>query len=176
MARLFTGREVIDDWSPLDGVPAPEFIPPQWTGPHVQVRLADAWRILSKMPWRSPYPRTFGRWWPSYRVEWHDLLAMLGAGELEAMQREANRTRILPSAKEISQMEQAIGWPMEYLREDRHVLIVNVCARVTSFDGDLEREIRRRNYGGDVDQWRQLNWKFCDNIADQLIVDRVTVF
>ena len=101
---------------------------------------------------------------------------MLGAGELEAMQREANRTRILPSAKEISQMEQAIGWPMEYLREDRHVLIVNVCARVTSFDGDLEREIRRRNYGGDVDQWRQLNWKFCDNIADQLIVDRVTVF
>ena len=27
MARLFTGAEVINDWSPLDGVPAPEFIP-----------------------------------------------------------------------------------------------------------------------------------------------------
>jgi hypothetical protein len=176
MARLFTGREVIEDWSPLDGVPAPEFIPAQWTGPHVGQRLADAWRILSKMPWRSPYPRTFGRWWPTYRVEWHDLLSMLGGGELESLQREQNRTRTLPSAKEISQMEQSIGWPLDYLEEPRHVLIVNVVARITSVDGDLEREIRRRNYGGDPDQWRELNWKFCDSIADRLIADRILVF
>jgi hypothetical protein len=176
MARLFSGREVIDDWCPLDGVPAPEFIPPEWTGPHVHVRLADAWRILSKMPWRSPYPRAFGRWWPSYRVEWHDLLAMLGAGELEALQREANRTRILPSAREISQMEQAIVWPMQYLREARHVLIVNVCARVASFDGDLEREIVRRRYRGDAEQWQRWNWQLCDKIADRLIAGRVMVF
>ena len=176
MARLFTGTEVIDSWHPLDGVLAPEHVPPQWTGPHVGLRLADAWRVLSRMPWRSPYPRSFGRWWPSYRVEWTDLLAMLGAGELEAMQREANRTRVLPSAKDISQMEQAISWPMDYLCEERHVLIVNVCARVASFDGDLEREIQRRNYVGEADQWRQLNWTLCDTIADALIAGRVMVF
>src|SRR4249920_3253407 len=152
MARLFNGLETIDNWSPLDGVPAPEYIPSQWTGPHVALRLADAWRVLSRMPWRSPYPRAFGRWWPPYRVEWTDLLAMLGAGELEAMQREANRTRVLPSAKDISQMEQSIGWPMDYLREARHVLIVNVCARVASFDGDLEREITKRRYPGEAAQ------------------------
>ena len=93
MARLFTGLETIDNWSPLDGVPAPEYVPLQWTGPHVARRLADAWRVLSRMPWRSPYPRSFGRWWPSYRVEWTDVLAMIDAGELEAMQREANRVR-----------------------------------------------------------------------------------
>jgi len=176
MARLFTGREVVDDWSPLDGVPAPEFIPPQWTGPHVALRLADAWRVLSKMPWRSPFPRAFGRWWPAYRVEWFDLLSMVGAGELEAMQREANRTRILPSAKEISQMEHAIGWPMQYLTTERAVLIVNVCARVTSFDGDLQREIQRRKYGGEAAHWQKLNWTFCDNIADQLTSERIMVF
>jgi hypothetical protein len=176
MARLFTGVEVVDDWHPLDDGPAPEFIPPQWTGPHVQLRLMDAWRVLSKMPWRSPYPRAFGRWWPPYRVEWTDLMAMLGGGELEELQREANRTRVLPSAKDISQMEQAIGWPMEYLDEPRCVLIVNVCARVASFDGDLAREIKRRNYGGDAEQWQQLNWQFCDAIADQLIGRRIMVF
>jgi hypothetical protein len=177
MARLFTGLEVIDDWSPLDGIPAPEFIPTQWTGPHVGVRLADAWRILSKMPWRSPYPRTFGRCWPPYRVEWTDLLAMLGAsGELESMQREANRTRILPTAKEISQMENAINWPMQYLREARHVLIVNVCARVASFDGDLAREIVKRRYPGEAEQWQRVNWQLCDKIADGLIADREMVF
>ena len=176
MARLFTGTEVIDSWHPLDGVLAPETVPPQWTGPHVALRLVDAWRVLSRMPWRSPYPRSFGRWWPPYRVEWHDLLAMLGAGELEAMQREANRTRVLPSAKDISQMEQAIAWPMDYLGEARHVLIVNVCARVASFDGDLEREIRRRNYVGEAEQWQQLNWTLCDTIANALIASRVMVF
>jgi hypothetical protein len=29
MARLFTGLETIDNWSPLDGVPAPEYVPLQ---------------------------------------------------------------------------------------------------------------------------------------------------
>ena len=176
MARLFTGTEVIDSWHPLDGSPAPETVPPQWTGPHVALRLADAWRVLSRMPWRSPYPRAFGRWWPPYRVEWHDLLAMLGAGELEAMQREANRVRVLPSAKDISQMEQAMDWPMDYLCDDRHVLIVHVCARVASFDGDLEREIARRRYPGEAAQWQRVNWQLCDKIADALVADRVMVF
>jgi hypothetical protein len=73
-------------------------------------------------------------------------------------------------------MEQAIGWPMDYLGEARHVLIVNVCARVSSFEGDLQREIKRRNYGGEAEQWQRLNWNFCDSIADRLIADRVMVF
>jgi hypothetical protein len=176
MARLFTGREVIEEWSPLDGVPAPEFVPPQWNGPHVQLRLADAWVILAKMPWRSPYPRTFGRTWPSYKLEWFDLLAIVGGGELEAVHREANRTRILPSAKQISQMEQAIVWPLQYLKEALHVLVVNTCARVASFDGDLAEEIKRRRYDGDAESWQQLNWKLCNTIADGLITDRVVVF
>lgn len=177
MARLFSGSVILDDdWHPLDGVDAPEFIPPTWNGPHVATRLADAWRILVKMPWRSPYPRAFGQSWPSYRLEWHDLLAIVGGGELDSMQREANRVRILPSAKEISQMEQAIGWPWRYLRESHRVMIVNVCARVRSFDGDLAKEMRRRNYRGNPDQWQEFNWKFCDNIADGLIKDRVVVF
>lgn len=176
MAKLFCGNEVLDGWSPLDDQPMPEYIPLQWTGPHVQLRLIDAWKILSKMPWRSPFPRAFGRWWPQYKVEFEDLLCMLGAGELESMQREANRVRLLPSAKEISQMERAIGWPMQYLTEPRHVLITNVCARVASFDGDLEREIKRRRYDGDAETWRQIHWTLCDAMADRLIVDRVMVF
>jgi hypothetical protein len=101
---------------------------------------------------------------------------MLGGGELEELQREANRTRVLPSAQEISRMELAIDWPLQFLNEPRHVLIVNVCARVASFDGDLAREIKRRNYGGDAEQWQQMNWQFCDSIADQLISERVMVF
>jgi hypothetical protein len=176
MAKLFHGTEIIEDWSPLDGIPAPEFVPPEWNAAHVGLRLADAWRVLGRMPWRSPYPREFGRCWPPYRIEWTDLMAMIGAGELEAMQRSANRSRVLPSAKEISQMELAIGWPMQYLAEPREVLIVNVCARIKSIDGDLAYEIKRRKYDGEADAWRRLNWTLCDTIADALIGKRVMVF
>jgi hypothetical protein len=103
-------------------------------------------------------------------------MAMIGAGELEAAQRAANRSRVLPSAKEISQMETAIGWPMQYLAEPREVLIVNVCARIRSIEGDLDYEIKRRKYDGDGDAWRRMNWTLCDTIADALIVKRVMVF
>jgi hypothetical protein len=176
MARLYNGEAILDNWCPLDGVPAPELVPGQWTAAHVGLRLADAWRVLGRMPWRSPFPRAFGRCWPPYRIEWTDLMAMIGAGELESMQREANRTRVLPTSREISHMEQAIGWPMEHLAEPRHVLIVNVCARMKSVDGDLDREIRRRNYGGEAEAWRRLNWTYCDTIADALIGKRIMVF
>jgi hypothetical protein len=174
MARLFTGLEVHENWHPLDGVPAPEYVPLQWTGPHVARRLADAWRVLSRMPWRSPYPRSYGRWWPSYRVEWTDVLAMIEADELENMQREQNRVRVLPSARAITQMECAIMWPMEYLADAEQVRIVNVCAKVASYDGDLDRVARLKGFN--AEEWREANWRYCDAIADRLIDDRVMVF
>ena len=177
MAKLFLGNEIIDDnWHPLDGIPAPELVPKVWHGPHVFRRMADAWRVLSKMPWRSPFPRAFGQTWPKYRLEWFDLLSLVGGGELEAVQREQNRVRILPSAREISQMEQAITWPLAYLDRPQHVLIVNTCARISSFEGDLAAEMKRRRYHGEADQWQQQNWQLCDNIADGLIGDRIMVF
>jgi hypothetical protein len=177
VAKLFNGNEVIEDWHPLDDVPPPEYIPATWNGPHVETRLADAWRVLNYMPWHSPYPRRFGQPWPRYRLEWHDLLAMVGGGELEAMQREQNRTRFRPSAADISNMEKAIGWPMTYLHSERHALIVNVCARVKAQGfGELADEMRRRRYQGNPEQWQRMNWELCDWIANGLIVDRVAVF
>jgi hypothetical protein len=176
MARLFTGKEVIDSWNPLDGVPPPDYVPSEWNGPHVASRLADAWRTLMKIPMLEFGPRSFGKTWPAYRIEWTDLLSMVGAGELEAMQREHNRTRVLPSANEISKMEKAISWPLRYLANARDVLIVNVCARMIAIDGNLRREIKKRRYGGDAEQWRKQNWRLCDNIADGLIGERVLVF
>lgn len=176
MAKLFLGTEVVDEWHPLDDVPAPRFTPATWNGPHVGARLIDAWRILNRMPWRSPAPRKYGQSWPRYSYEWFDLLAIVGGGELESVQREQNRVRILPTAREITEMELAIVWPLTYLELDRQILIVNVVARVASYEGDLQREMRRRNYAGDPEQWQKENWRLCDTIADGLIADRVTVF
>jgi hypothetical protein len=176
MAKLYHGTEVVDNWSPLDGVPAPEFLPNAWNGPHVGVRLTDAWRTLNRMPLGQIKPKGWGSAWPSYRHEWGDLMNLVEDGKIEAYYRQANRVRVLPSAREISMMEISIEWPCKYLRTTRSVLIVNVCARIASFGGDLQREIRRRHYGGNSDYWQKLNWKLCDRIADGLIRDRVAVF
>jgi hypothetical protein len=178
LARLYTGAEVIENWNVLDDIPMPEYLPLEWNGPHVYTRLTDAWRTLSKMPLGQFRPRSYGSAWPSYQIEWRDLLAMAeqDGQQIQAYYRRANRVRILPSAKEISQMETGIGWPLQYLLTPRSILIVNVCARVASFNGDLQREIRRRKYKGNAEHWQRLNWKYCDWIADGLMNDRVAVF
>ena len=73
-------------------------------------------------------------------------------------------------------MEKAIGWPLDYLDQARDVLTVNVCARIAAIEGNLQREIRRRRYGGEAEQWKRANWRLCDKIADGLLRDRVLVF
>jgi hypothetical protein len=176
MARLFSGLETVENWNPLSDGPEPEFLPVEWSGPHVQVRMVDAWKTLNRMPVGQIKPKGWGSAWPAYSHEWSDLMNLVEDGKIEAYYRQANRVRVLPSARDISIMESVIEWPWEYLRSARSVLIVNVCARVASFGGDLQREIRRKRYGGNEAHWRKLNWKFCDRIADGLIRNKIAVF
>ena len=65
MPRIFLPQEIVDDgWHPLSGVPAPEYIPPFWIGPHVGKRLAEALRTLRHMPVNG-YPAGFTNSWPA---------------------------------------------------------------------------------------------------------------
>ena len=34
--------ELLREWHPLDNTAAPEYVPPQWDGPHVGKRFAEA--------------------------------------------------------------------------------------------------------------------------------------
>jgi hypothetical protein len=52
-----------DTWHPLDGVPAPEWIPPFWIGSHVGLRLVQAFKTLGKMP-MSFGPKCQSGYWP----------------------------------------------------------------------------------------------------------------
>jgi hypothetical protein len=86
-------------WHPLDGVPAPDYVPPTWDGPHVGKRLVDGLRTLMLMPAPSG-PRMFGNHWPVYAHDWADLLAQqeADAEQRQRDQREANRTRVRAAA------------------------------------------------------------------------------
>jgi hypothetical protein len=74
-ARILSESGILDTtWHPLDGIPAPEYVPPTWDGPHAGKRLVDGLRTLTLMPMPRG-PRASGSHWPAYAHDWADILA-----------------------------------------------------------------------------------------------------
>src|SRR5262245_47343157 len=96
---------VDDAWHPLSGVPAPEYIPPSWIGPHVGLRLVEALRTLRRIPVANG-PRECGGSWPTTQYTWTDQLAQLQGDPDELAQdvRRRNWTKIIPSSEDIARM------------------------------------------------------------------------
>jgi hypothetical protein len=107
--------EILREWHPLDNRPAPEYIPPQWDGPHVGKRLAEALRTLQHLPVNG-YPAGFTNSWPAIVHEYADRAAYeddpIWKAERAA---ESNWTRRRASSIEIARMETTIVWPARYL-------------------------------------------------------------
>jgi hypothetical protein len=182
MARLLCNGAVLDDWHPLDGVPAPEYIPPYWTAEHVGTRFADMWGVLIRSPNSGVGPRPFGQMWPAYLREWDDLLAIVGGDveQFELLQIERNRVRVPPSSTEISEMGRALEWPGRYLIEQTDVMrrSFNKCAQARALEVDLRDLLRRGPRGNDPSERiaRRLNREACAIVADGLLTDDVPVF
>src|SRR5579885_600753 len=163
------------EWHPLDGVPAPEYVPPVWDGPHVGLRLIGAFKTLARLP--MPRMSTASGYWPQYRHEWIDLLAQApdDAESKALLEQQRNRTRALPSAAEISAMEAAIAWPGRYLAH--RPLMMRIVHRVAIMRSrDVELEVIATRLGRSPIQVRRINRTGLDVIADGLRRDRAPVF
>jgi hypothetical protein len=175
--HLIKRDAVLDDtWHPLDGGPAPEYVPPTWDGPHVGKRLIDGLRTLMLMPMPRG-PQQFGNDWPQYAHEWADLLAQQEADQeqKDRDQREQNRIRLRPSSVEIAHMEEAICWPARYLHHfPQLVRTVQTVGVSRSRDRDVEQAARRLRLPGRL--VRRWNAKGLDLIARGLLSDRVRLF
>jgi hypothetical protein len=168
--------ELLRDWHPLNHTPLPEYIPPQWDGPHVGKRLSEALRTLRYIPINS-YPRAFGNSWPKYQIEWSDALAQLEADEAQQEQdaRAKNWTRIIPSATEIARMETAIVWPASYLGHLPQLLrTVQAVAVARSRERDIAHAARKLGLPGRLA--RRWNCEGLDLIAAGLRRDAVAAF
>jgi hypothetical protein len=172
-------------WHPLDGVPAPEYIPETWDGAHVGKRMIEAFSTLRRLP-LNLYPREFGNMWPAVYHEWTDRLAQeeMDFDDKEREIAARNRVKTRPRAVEISRMECAIAWPGHYLssldreaqrsRDQAWARAVGLVAWHRSGERELEwiakrlrmapATVRRRNRTG------------LDIIAAGLRRDRVAVF
>jgi hypothetical protein len=166
-----------EDWHPLSGVPAPEYIPPQWDGPHVGHRLVQAFRTLAQMPVNTR-PRSFRSSWPAYAQEAIDYFAAAIDKDLGAELEEGrNRVRLAPSGIEIQRMEAAIAWPAHYLRDRpmRAVVVQEVASlRASSATASLAGIARRLRRSPTY--LRRCNRAGLDLIAAGLRSDAVAVF
>jgi len=168
-------------WHPLDGVPAPEYVPPCWVGWHVGQRLKEAFETLFKVP-VPPGPADIKSPWPLYQYDEREyfstILALLGEGLTPAdheITTDRNRVRIPASAEDIGRMEAAIGWPCRYLlAAPILVKIVSqvACYRARGLDiGKIALRLKRGPTALRVD-----NRQGLDIIAAGLRRDGVEVF
>jgi hypothetical protein len=165
----------VDGWSPLDGVPAPEYVPPSWIGPHVGLRLIEALRTLRKLPVNGS-PAGFFNSWPAFQPEYSERASYEDDDEWKKDQLAlGNRIRPRPSSIEIQRMEICIIWPGRYLGAWPQLLLaVSQAAMSRSFHRDLRHAARRLRLP--LRTARRRNRDGLDLIAAGLRSDAVPVF
>jgi hypothetical protein len=92
-------------------------LPPRWTQIHVLDRIEEAYEVLASMP-MATRPKAYGNAMPTpfqQKLSIYDQIEMIGSGELEKLHEERNRVRLTPTAAQVTRMDQALGWPFEYL-------------------------------------------------------------
>jgi hypothetical protein len=147
--------------------------PARWDGPHVGRRLCEAMQTLRLLPMAGAIG--YRPAWPAYAYEFEDLVEQEKQGELERTQQQQNRTRLLPSIREITAMETALVWPARYLaRTPKIAQAVNCVALAHALDRDAGWVAAKR--GGYADTWRQQHDRGCEIIAARLRERRVPVF
>jgi hypothetical protein len=163
-------REKLEE--PLDPLWMPEELPAKWDGPHVGLRITEAFVTVLKMPGGRGGYRSL---WPAYMYEFDDLVAQQEQGELEITQRTQNKVRIAPSSQEITRMEAALAWPMTYLSAHPELMVsVNMVSLAHALGFDAGWAAKKR--GGFADTWRQRHARGCEDIALVLVLDRMPVF
>ena len=171
---LPNGLRQEDDWHPLDGKPAPEYVPEVWTGPHVGLRMVEAFKTLTSMP--TTGGGGSGGFWPAYFYEWDDLLAQeeSDAQSKDNVASTINRAKIRPSAQDVSRMEQAISWPGRYCSQ---ISIARIVQRVAFYRSrDMDMQVVSRKMKQDHKFLRTRNREGLDLIAVGLRRDKVRVF
>lgn len=88
--------------------------PQRWTADYVGRRMIDAHAVLRRLP-MTTRPKEFGSVMPAYVHEGVELAYQAGAGTLHM-----GRNRVIggTSADDVARMNEALAWPMQFLKHD----------------------------------------------------------
>lgn len=99
-------------------VVAQSIVPAYWTVWRVMDRLEEAFETLSRIPVQRG-PRGYSNSMPAYRRDIFDRNSQIIGQESDELERQArlkNRVRLGASAAQIGRMNEALAWPMIYLK------------------------------------------------------------
>lgn len=147
-----------------------------WDAELVGAAIVQAFVTLDLLP-KVLTPRGPGSNWPKTMVEWTDQLAQaeLEASERLDRQQEANRTKLCPSALEISQMEIAFDWLRELRIEDSGMAIIVTNWALRTARGRSIRRLCVEKHWSPRTFWRK-RAKALDSLAVSLNARRARVF
>lgn len=115
--------------------------PSVWTPELVGLRMIEAYRVLARMPssWGPRAPRNA---WPAVLQEWEDLLDMSAWRNRLAEEPKADP----PTKEEVSRADEALGWPMDHLADNRlHADALMVWASCLASGQSIKRRLAKRN-------------------------------
>lgn len=169
-AKELMGAPVLipgEQWHPLDGGPAPEYIPEQWDGVHVSVRLVEGFKTLSCLPEKDRHKQSASGFWPETWAEWGDELAQVTSDtaqrEIDAKIR--NKVRSRPSSQDVGRMEIVLMWPAKFIAHQSVSMarVVQGVAFMRAKDYEMEKIARKFRMG--PKHVRRINREGLDLIA-----------
>lgn len=89
-------------------------IPVSWTPEHVQARMVEAFEVLRRSGARVG-PAQFGNGWPAMVHEFADMVDAQARALAEKDRQQSSAAR--PSSDELSRMNEALAWPMLFLKD-----------------------------------------------------------
>ena len=114
----------------------------------VEERLIDAYRVLRSVYVAGLWPQGHKVMWPPYFYTFEDKVGQSEHGELE---QDVPRPKVIYGPDRIQAMEEAIAWPLMFLRDqpERAKRLVAYCsARATGCS--FTRIMRRRGWNRDT--------------------------
>jgi hypothetical protein len=139
---------------------APDGLPAEWNVPHVFDRLVEAVETLGRVP-MTVRPRGHANGLPTGTQDKLSLLEQLEleeSGELERLHLAQNRVRLPVTSLQISRMEQALNWPLEYLADMPEVAkAVGLAALWTVQRSDIAQRCRHRGMSVKTFHRRQIH-------------------
>jgi hypothetical protein len=118
-------------------------VPEAWTTEYVAFRLIEGFETLAKLPSGKTLPKAFGNGWPAIVRSYAD--AVGAEPERDKTEFVFEKARARASADEITRMDEALRWPMTYLRgRPGPATALSVWAFCRAQEWSISRELKKR--------------------------------
>lgn len=119
-------------------------LPEVWSTEFVAFRLIEAFQTLRKIPSGKLLPKAFGNGWPAIVRSYADAVGAEPMREAKEFVFESAKARA--SADEITRMDEALRWPLTYLRgKPNQATALSVWAFCKAYELSISRELKRRS-------------------------------